>query len=434
MTDTLWQFKRNCLYHRTAGAVSNRSAGEAATGRIPGSWRLCSTALLVLALAACRPAPASVTPEPPAMPSEPVLALVNGRLIDGTGSGPLEDAAVIIQGDRIVAVGPRGSVRIPAHAEVLDVQGATILPGFFNAHVHGAYDRERLEAWAQAGVTTVRDLHTSAVPPDYALRDQVNRDPRYARLVVAGNFITTPEGYPIQPWGLTAVTVTSPGAARQAAGQMLDSGADLIKTALDSGRIFAQAIPTLSDEELAAMVDAAHRRGTRVSVHVTVSGDLERAVDAGVDDIAHMIVDHLPDELVGRMVAKGIYWVPTLELWKNVGHGFDSVAVRNLEIYAAVGGSVALGTDFEGYYTPFQLGMPMIEMQMMRQAGMTPIQIIVAGTRNGAHVCNLEHELGTLEAGKIADLLVVRGDPLQDIQALASAEWVIHNGVVIRSP
>jgi imidazolonepropionase-like amidohydrolase len=95
---------------------------------------------------------------------------------------------------------------------------------------------------------------------------------------------------------------------------------------------------------------------------------------------------------------------------------------------------VALGTDYAGYYGTFELGMPMHEMEWMQQAGMTPMQIIAAGTHNAAHVCGLADLLGTLEVGKIADILVVEGDPLKDIHALLDQLWVIHNGVIIRQP
>jgi imidazolonepropionase-like amidohydrolase len=102
-------------------------------------------------------------------------------------------------------------------------------------------------------------------------------------------------------------------------------------------------------------------------------------------------------------------------------------------VYAgAAGGKVALGTDYAGYSAVFDLAMPVTEIELMQEAGMTPMQIIVAGTRNAAHVCNLEDELGILQAGKIADVLVVNGNPLQDMHALTQVRLVIHNGQVIR--
>ena len=378
--------------------------------------------------------------QPPSPPSslalEPSLttALVGGTLIDGTGAAPIRNAAVVIQGERVVAAGPRDAVIVPDAARAIDVEDGTILPGFINAHVHGAYNLDRLEAWAQAGVTTVRDLSTGIRPIPFALRDQARQEPRYARLVVAGTMITVPGGYPSAIWGVESLAVSSPEKARRAVDDLLDQGADVIKIAVESGADFGRVLPMLSPEQIAAIVDEAHRRGTRVSAHVLVAADLALAVDGGVDDIAHMVTDYLPAGLIGRMLADDVYWVPTLELWENVGHGRADLAVRNLSTFAAAGGKTALGTDFAGYTTPFQLGMPMIEVELMSEAGMSPMQIIVAATRNAAHVCNLEEDLGTLEAGKMADILVIDGDPLEDLHTLSNVRWVIHGGTVIRSP
>jgi imidazolonepropionase-like amidohydrolase len=363
--------------------------------------------------------------------SDQALALVNGTLIDGCGADPLPNAVLVIQAGRILAVGPASEVEVPADAKVIDVQGATILPGFINAHVHQGFDGQTLAAWAQGGVTTVRDL--GAYPADdlFERRDVLLKDNRNARLVAAGPMVTVPDGYPIVPWGFGALTVISPEDATSKIDQLLDAGADVIKIALDSGAIFNTDIPVLSGEEAAAIVEVAHRRGTRVSAHVTTTGDLRRALDAGVDDMAHMVTDFLPDHRIQGLLDGDVYWVPTLELWRRVGH-FERRAVANLGRFVEAGGQVALGTDYAGYNAVFDLGMPMTEIELMQEAGMTPMQIIVAGTQNAAHVCNLEHELGTLEAGKIADVLIVNGDPLQDTRALTDVRLVIHNGVVIR--
>ncbi|HSG41848.1 MAG TPA: hypothetical protein VLA72_01725 [Anaerolineales bacterium] len=127
------------------------------------------------------------------------LVLVNGTLIDGTGSNPVFDAVIVIDGDIITAVGTRAQVSIPPNTPTIDVQGATFLPGFINAHVHRAYDREALEAWAQSGVTTVRDLGivgNSGNHSDlFAFRDEISQDSKYARLVAVGPMITVPGGY-----------------------------------------------------------------------------------------------------------------------------------------------------------------------------------------------------------------------------------------------
>jgi imidazolonepropionase-like amidohydrolase len=398
--------------------------------------------LLTLALAACasRSATATVAPRPtPTLPfatmapmQGPTLALVNGTVIDGTGAAPLPDAAVVIVQGRIMSVGPRSGVTIPAAATVIDLGGGTILPGLINAHVHQGYNAGHLQAWAQAGVTTVRDLGASPSPDLFRQRNALRADPRNARLVAAGPFITVPDGYPIVPWGMGALTVTSASEAEVTTSHLLDDGADVVKISLEAGATFGYKIPVLSAEEAGAIVRVAHERGTRVAAHITAAEDVSRCLAAGVDDIAHMPSNYVSNDLIRQVVQAGLYWVPTLELWHNVRASFGQQAVENLRRFVAAGGIVALGTDYAGYSAEFDLGLPIRELEWMEEAGMTPMQIIVAATRNGAHVCNLDRELGTLEVGKIADVLVVNDDPLQDMHALQDVRTVIHNGQVIR--
>ncbi len=379
----------------------------------------------------------SALPAIPTLPAaQAVLALTHGTVIDGTGAGPLRDAVVLINDDHIAAVGPAAEVSIPAGARIIDVRGATILPGFINTHVHSAFVVSNLLAWAQAGVTTVRDLGFQAVHMWWPMtfRDQNAQDSRFARIVTVGAPISSPGGYPLENGKTTVLTAASPEEARSQTNLVLDHGADLIKACLDSGAIvYGRAnLPMFTREEAKAIIDAAHRRGVPVSVHVTATMDLAKAVDYGFDEIAHMVADELKDEtLIARMVAGDIHWVPTLELWSFFN--LAPVAVENLRRFVSAGGKVALGTDFSGAAKPFQLGMPMRELELMGQAGMTPMQIIVAATKNAAHVCNRDRTLGTLERGKLADLLVVNGDPLQDIHVLANVRLVVRNGTVIRN-
>ena len=412
------------------------------------SFTLFALLLALPGLIACsRTTPSGVTPASPAAPTstlvptrpttgpvprgEQVVALVNGTLIDGTGAAPLREAAVVIREERIVAVGAREQVDVPAGAQVIDVQGATILPGFINAHVHQGYSEHNLKAWAQTGVTTVRDLGTSPSADVFARRDALLKDNANARLVTAGPMVTVPDGYPMVPWGAPGLTVTSPEDAAQKVSQLMDDGADVIKIAMESGGSFGKQIPMLSPQEARSIVETVHQRGGRVSAHILRTSDLERALDAGVDDIAHMVEDPLTDSLIQRMVEEDVYWVPTLELWKRVGQT-DKRTVTNLARFVQAGGKVALGTDYAGYSAVFDLGLPVTEIDLMEAAGMTPMQIIVAATRNAARVCNLDRELGTIEVGKIADVWAVNGDPLQDLRALAQVRLVIHNGEVIR--
>ena len=361
------------------------------------------------------------------------LALIHGLLIDGTGTDPIEDAVVVIRGGRIVAAGPGSEVEIPEGAEVIDVGGAAILPGFINAHVHRGYDESNLRAWAQEGVTTVRDLGTSSGwqssgPAVFDERDRLNRDDLNARLVAVGPIVTTIGGY-------GGYAVTSPEDARAKVNGLIDAGADVIKIAIEDD-LQGRQWPMLAPEEIAAIVETAHARGVRVAAHVSRSEHVQLAIDAGVDDVNHMAVDSVSADRLNRMVELGMAWVPTLELWHGVsqryGLDWDRIAAQNLLRFVELGGIVALGTDFAGFTTSFDLGMPITEIRLMSDAGMSPMQIIEAATRNAATVCGLGDELGTIEEGKIADVIVIDGNPLEDIELFKSILIVIHNGTVIR--
>ncbi|MFC2078176.1 amidohydrolase family protein [Candidatus Bipolaricaulota bacterium] len=367
--------------------------------------------------------------------SDGALALVGGLLIDGTGSEPIEDAVVVIRGDLIVEAGAIGDVVIPGNCDIIDVRGSAILPGFVNAHVHDGYREENLRAWARGGVTTVRDLGvlrrwTRGSREGFALRDRLNSDPRNARLVASGPLVTTVGGY-------GGYAVSSADDAREKIDELIDTGADAIKIAIEDnlqGRIW----PLLSPDEVAAIVETAHARGVVVSAHVSRSEHVQTALDAGVDDVAHMAVDRVSSDLIEQMVEQGMVWVPTMELWACVAelhdvHWWLAAASMNLADFVAAGGRVALGTDFAGYTCSFDLGMPMTEIDLMADAGMAPMQIIVAATRNGAIACGIADEVGTIEPGKIADVIVVDGNPLERIDALRDVWLVVHIGEVIRN-
>jgi imidazolonepropionase-like amidohydrolase len=174
-------------------------------------------------------------------------------------------------------------------------------------------------------------------------------------------------------------------------------------------------------------------------MHVTNALDLERALDAGVDEIAHMVVGNqfLSEKLITRMVSEGNRWIPTLELWQGASRNYSHLnygksAINNLSRFVKAGGEVALGTDYAGAPNiDFDLGMPINEIKYMSEAGMTPMQIIVAATRNSARSCDRESDLGTLEPGKLADVLVVNGNPLDDINTLTNISIVLRGGKVV---
>jgi imidazolonepropionase-like amidohydrolase len=350
------------------------------------------------------------------------LILTHGVLIDGSGAAPLPDASIVIRDGKIVAIGP-GIAPIP-NTKVIDLQGRTVLPGFFNCHVHRAFKEDVLCAWAREGVTTVRDLGASLRKDQFARRDRMMQYNRHARLVAVGPIISGRGGY-------GTLKLTSPEQARSEVRALAEAGADLIKIGLEDMLQFRryQLMPL---EIVRAVVAAAHDCHLRVAAHVSRARHLALAIEGGVDEAAHMIVDDLPEPLLAAMIARGMIWVPTLELWAGVSQMYHldwhARATENLKRYVQAGGQVAIGTDYAGYGCEFELGMPLKEMRWMQTAGMTPTQIITAGTCNAARACGLADTHGALQVGKVADLVVVDGDPLVDLAALKCTFLVIHRG------
>ncbi len=353
------------------------------------------------------------------------IYLTNCRLIDGTGAPPADNATIAVKGGIISAVGAKDAIAIPKGAKVIDLKGATVMPGFINAHVHQAYNDENLKNWLMCGVTTVRDESTQAGSDFLAKRDSLNKDPAHSRIISATPMLA-PEG------GYGNDFYTSPDTASKKVSQYISQGVDIIKFSIeDDLQGSTWKMPTY--EEVKAIVDTAHAKGHKVSVHVSHERNLKMAIDAGVDDIAHMAVEPISEEMAKQIVQKGIYWVPTLELWSYVSRDYKlnwkDVAIENLSTFYKAGGKIALGTDFAGYASNFEY-FPDAEIKLMKQAGMTPMDIIVAATQNAAHVCGLDSTLGTVETGKAADLLVVTGDPLTWGSQL-SLRMVIHGGTIM---
>ena len=371
------------------------------------------------------------------------LALVDARLFDGSGDPPLDAAVVIIRNKQIEAVGTADEVVVPTDARVINLDGKTVLPGLINSHVHDSAAQGVLETWLEGGVTTVRDAHV--IPDDmgdlFALRD--SEEPGNARVIASGSLLTVPGGYPLLVWELQAIEITSEDQAHWKVRELAAMGADYIKIAVESGEVMSIIAdeeppwPTLSDEELAAVVDEASEVNVRVAAHVTTLVDLERVVLAGVNDIMHGVVDPVPEELLIQMVETNISWVPTLELWKvYYDLGFEEglpTAQENLIRFVQLGGNVALGTDFGlSPIITFEHGTPMKELTLMEEAGMTPTEVLVAATSGAAASCGRE-DIGTIAPGMMADLIVVARDPLSDLNALQDILLIVHDGQIIRN-
>ncbi len=373
----------------------------------------------------------SVASTPSPSSGHATLVLTHGTLIDGTGGEPGVDSTLVIDGDHIIAIGPAAEISIPPNAEVIDLDGAYLLPGFINAHVHDAYDENRLETWVQAGVTTVRDEGIISGPGQLTqlmdMRDRLAASPKYARLVASGYMLSVPGGY-------GQLDVTSVEDARQQVTMELDAGTDLIKLAMESGYAGVTNLPNFSPQELKAIVTTAHANGRLVSAHITQAKFLQMLLEAGVDDLAHIPNDFVQQSMIQQLVEQDIYVVPTLTVFEAYG-GLPGSS-NNLKKFVQAGVQIAMGNDYtaipQNNFDQFDLGMPMHEITRMSEAGMTPMQIIVASTRNAAHVCGLEQMLGTLEVGKLADILIIDSDPLQDLSALTKVKMVLHSGKIIR--
>lgn len=381
---------------------------------------------------------------------EGVLLIRNGILIDGSGASPIPGALVAIWGDRIVGVGRESAFRIRNTSRIIDAQGGTILPGFIDSHSHllsGSKDLDAdLRLWLKAGITTLRDLgsHYGKSGDISELRRRISRlGNTVPTIVLAGSYLTATGGHPVEgpiKWGPeVALEVADVEQARQSASFLLDAGADGLKIAVESGTPQGS-MPTLTGDQIAAITAVAHARGTWVSAHITHAHDAELAVAHGVDDLAHPPVERLPESLMQKMLEHNVFLGTTFvaqdtELLPLLGFnetrisGLRAVRHEYFRRFIDAGGSVVLGSDYP--FARLGKGMPTKEMEQMLAVGLSSMEVIVAATRNAARACGLGEEVGVLESGKRADVIVVRGDPLTDIRALEQIQVVIKSGEVV---
>jgi imidazolonepropionase-like amidohydrolase len=230
-----------------------------------------------------------------------------------------------------------------------------------------------------------------------------------------------------------AWTVEGPEEAYEVTATIIDDdGADLIKVAIETGfdtdYDASDGWPTLSMEELEAIVRAAHERGVMVRAHVTNPGEALAAARAGLDVLAHTPIHEMSDEVLRECADAGLIFVSTANIWGWPRRERGRPVGPNLYRYHRMGGIVAMGTD-----VPYQRGstMPIGELERFIEAGFTPAEVLVASTRNSAVAIGRQDELGTLEVGKLADIIVVDGDPLADIHAMDNVSVVVRDGEVI---
>ena len=402
-----------------------------------------------------------------------LVAVRAGKLLEGVSERMLTNQVILIRGERIVETGPAASVKIPEGAKIVDLSKATVLPGLIDAHTHlfltgeshGRYEEQLLkESWQyrtiaavlnarkdlEAGFTTMRDVETEgAMYSDVDVRSAINRGLIPGpRLQVATRALSTTGGYPLEgyspevsvPSGVEIVDGVE--AARKAVREQISYGADLIKIYGTHRFHFTPeaklvSIPTFTLAEIQTIVDEAHREGVKVACHAYGGEGLHHCIEAGVDSIEHGL--DLDDESIRGMIQKGIYFCPTLYVYEfeseedlqATGGKTSRARIHELSFRKAVaaGVRIAFGTDAG----PFPHGTQTKEFEYMVKFGMTPARALLSATRTASEMMGWQDRVGSIQAGKYADLIAVSGDPLSDITELEHVKFVMKGGQVVRN-
>ncbi|MEO7020671.1 MAG: amidohydrolase family protein [Ktedonobacteraceae bacterium] len=408
------------------------------------------------------------------------IAIINGTIIDGHGNEPLTGMTLLIENERIVALDRAERVNVPRDATVIDARGSSVLPGLIDTHVHFLMEFPsltsylvtppslrlyeaipRMRATLDAGVTTVRDAGGTPAGVKLAVERGIVPGPR---MQVAVSMVTQTGGHgdghypccidlglfglnlPDLPYGVA----DGEDAVRHTVREILRSGADWIKLATTGGVLSTADSPTSSQltlEEISVAVYEAAAQDKRCMAHAQGSQGIKNALLAGVVSIEHGI--YLTDELIALMLQKDAYLVPTLLAPQAVIEfsqehpdllppvmAAKAVAVidehrRSFRMAVEAGVKIAMGTD-SGVGRHGENGR---ELQLMVEHGMTPMQAIQASTSHAAHLLHLHEQLGTLAVGKLADVIIVAGDVLDDIKLIAdpaNVKLVLKGGQVVK--
>src|SRR5437899_7396841 len=410
-------------------------------------------------------------------PQVSVTVIRAGTLIDGKSGEPKKNQVIVVRGNRIESVQDAASAKIPSGAKTIDLSAATVLPGLIDSHTHiflwgedpakGGYDDNILHAGIalraaratvavrsalEQGFTTLRDLETEGagygdVEIKQAIEDGVIPGPR---LFVVTRAISTTGGYPLEGYAPElelpkgAQLIDGPVEARKAAREQLDHGADWIKVYMThrswvdkQGNLVSQ--PTLTVEELKAIVDEAHGWGKKVACHAYNGIGLHRALDGGCDSIEHDLA--LTDAQIAQMQRQGTWYCPTLSPYYSDWAPADTPAGKRDRARAAVheiSFKKALQAHLKIVYGTDMGGIPWTEpiaqeFKRMVSLGMTPMDAIQSATSRAAEMLDMKGEIGVIASGAYAEVVAVSGDPLKDAGELEHVRFVMHNGAVFKN-
>ena len=431
--------------------------------------------LLIIGLTAAASGPSAAAAAEPAVH----VTVVRARaLIDGTSAQPRPNPEIVIRGNRFTDVYTAGSRPAPAGAQLIDLGNATLLPGLIDCHTHiflqgevpeaGGYDIQLLKFPAsyrvaravvaarralEQGFTTIRDVETEGAGyGDVGIKQAINEG--YIpgpRMFVVTRAISSTGGYNLEGYAPEiqvpkgAQLIDGPVEARKAAREQLDHGADWIKVYMThrswvdkQGELASQ--PTLTTEELKAIVDEAHGWRRKVACHAYNGIGLQRALDGGCDSIEHGL--EITDAQIAQMIRQGTWLVPTLSVYYYDPDPPDTpsgkrdrkrVAVHGVSFQKALraGVKIAFGTDVGGFVWSDPIAQ---EFGREVEFGMTPVQAIQSATSRAAELLDMSGEIGRVAPGAYADLIAVEKDPLQDVAALKNVSFVMKDGSVFKSP
>jgi imidazolonepropionase-like amidohydrolase len=398
-----------------------------------------------------------------------VVVIRAGHLLDTESGRSLGPQTIIVRDGAIAEIG--ASVPTPANARVIDLSAYTVLPGLIDAHTHLTIDQHDQDPLGEldhtaaerafgsipnaravllAGFTTVRDLGSYRALVDVALRDAINRgDVVGPRMYVAGAYVTITGGAGAVtgfapdlnlPWDLRFGNANSASEVRERIRALAGQRVDVIKMFATGAILTHNSNPSAREatpEELSAGADEAHNFGLKLAVHAHGAEGIKAAIRAGAASIEHGTL--MDDEGRALMKQHGTYLVPTLEVRDCVGGNYPPEFVakakqimgfqlQNFRKAVEAGVKIAFGTDIG--VCPF--GQNGREFNLMVQNGMTPMQAIQAATMGGADLLGIADKVGSIRAGKLADLIAVRGDPLNNVRLLEDVRFVMKQGEVYK--